>query len=937
MNVEEILDEFGIERVKRVEHFRLKCPFHNDTVASADVHHKTGTFYCFVCNKKTSLATYLEKYSKLPIYQVKVKMGRKSDCKNPISPQDIERFHNDIWDYPTFLNELSKRCITEELIRKYRIGVMDLGTEKRVSIPVLNEVGEYGNIRLYIPGAKERKFLNLSGKDRSKVRLYPIEQMEFDQVLICGGELKALAAAAVLNKYDIGAVSPTCGENIWPNELTDQFAGKLVYINLDVDKTGQTYSELRCRILKSVAREVHKVVFTPEQVGGLEKGDLNDFLRLGGDLYKLLLETPEWVMVPGGETLEEPPREVNFRQAFSPDYVGKRVTFTGIVTAASGSDYMVPSVVEVNCQRNEAFCMICDVNTQAFSTNTEMKISKENQALLALIADKSTEHTKVFKECFKIPAACRQCKFTRLKEYSLTEIRLDEQVDPTSRLEPLTMKVGFIVNTAQTVDSQSYKLVGRLYPSPKTQIATFLASEITPTSDALDSYVPTNEEDLLIFKPKEWTTDSVEEKLNEIYSDLEANVTRIYLRKDFHLVCDLIYHSVLHFDFGGMKNINAYTEALIIGDTGQGKSRAIKSLQKHYGLGYKVDSKTCTVPGLTIGLERGHARHFAVYGVFPRNDKKLVIFEELKGMNPKVFQTLTEIRSSGVVQISKIEHKSKRARVRILAISNPMDGREVSSYTFGIDSALGVIGTHEDLRRFDITCIMGKNDVNQEELTKLLQNPPKAEHKFTDELCQRLILKAWKCEKVVFVDVDLIIKCASELVELFGEGLPILDANSSHIKLAKLSAALACRTNSYDGDTLVVRACHIEYMKKFLISLYSSQSSKLDEKARSIKESTKLRDYKGLVEYLKSISNAASVLKKIAENDTITSSFIRDLCGDFYLGSTLFSKLIQSNAITRIKGDRYAKTPDFTKLLNTVEFGLKKPGYIVEEENKGEF
>lgn len=937
MNVEQILDAFNVDKIKKVEYFRVKCPFHQDTNPSADIHHKSGVFHCFVCNKKTSLVLYLVKYSNLPIYQVKVKMGYKSDCKNPIPSSDIEKYHAAIWDHPLFLKELKNRCISDDTIRRRRLGVIDFGTEKRITIPILNEIGEYGNVRCYIPGAKDRKFLNFSGKDRSKVRLYPIEQLEFDQILICGGELKALAAAEILNQYDIGAIAPTCGENVWPSELTDRFAGKLVYVNCDIDKTGKIYSELRCRMLKSVAREVHKIEFTPEQVGNLETGDLNDFLRLGGDLYKLLLETPEWIMVPGGETIDEPPLDTSFRSAFSPDSVGKRVRFTGIVSAVNGNDYFVPSVVEVNCQRNEQFCMICDVNSQAFSNNTEMKIGKEHQAILALMGEKSTDHTKVYKDCFRIPTACKQCTFKRVKEHSVTEIRLEEQVEPTSRLDPLTMKVGYIVDSPQAVDSQSYVLTGRLYPSPKNQLSSFIASEIVPTSDALDSYTPINEEELEIFTPKEWTTESIGEKLNEIYSDFEANLTKIYFRRDYHLACDLVYHSVLHFDVFGQKDINSYLEALIIGDTGQGKSWVFDNVMKHYGLGIKVDCKSVTLPGLTIGLEKSHSKFFATYGIMPKNDKKLVIFEELKGMNPKVFQALTEVRSSGMVQITKIEHKSKRARVRILAISNPPEARDVSSYTFGIDAALAIIGTHEDLRRFDFVQVLGKSDIDQEKLEEKLKNPPKVLHRFTDEICQRLVLRAWKCEKVSFEDTNFIVDCSSKLVSLFGEGLPVLDANSSHIKVAKMAAALAARTNSYDGETLIVRNCHVEFIREFLIRTYTSKSSRLDEKSRAIKESTMLKDKQGLIEYLRSISNAASIMTKIAEADIITSIFVRDLCGDFYLGSTLFSRLIRSNAITNIKRDRYAKTTEFTKLLKTLQLEIKKPGYIQKEENKEDF
>lgn len=934
MSVEDVLKEFNITCIKTVEYYKVTCPFHDDNKPSGTIHHRTGFFRCWVCNKQTSLTNYLVKYSNLPIYQVKIKSGVRSDCKNPISPLDVEQHHVSIWDHPTFIDALRYRQITDDDIRQYRLGIYNSGTEKRISIPILNAVGEYCNLRLYIPGAKDRKFLNLSGKDRSKIRLFPIEQLEYDQILVCGGELKAVAAARILNRYDIGAVAPTCGENVWPDELTNEFTGKLVYVNCDIDKTGAKYAELRCRKLKSVVRELHKVVFTTEMVGGEEKGDINDYIRLGGDLYKLLLDSPEWIMVPGGEMVDEVPMEIAFRDAYTSSNVSKRVAITAVISGVNPNSYLAPSLVEVQCPRGQAYCITCDVNNQAYSTNTEMKIGKEHPVLLGIIASKDEEHTRIFKNCFKIPNTCRLCTFKRLREYNVTEIRLDEQMEPSARTEPMIMKIAYIVDGPPTIESQTYNMVGRLYPSPRNQVASFLISQIEPTSDALESYVPMNAEYLRIFQPDEWTLYGIERKLNDIYSDFEANVTRIWLRRDYHVAIDLTYHSVLDFNFGEIKNVKGYIEILAIGDTRQGKSHALDRMKDYYGLGYKVDSKNVSLPGLTIGIDMGSgsAKRFTILGILPRHDRRLIIFEEIGGMPQQIFQGLTEVRSSGYVQISKIEQKTRRARVRIIAISNPPEAREIASYTFGIESAISVIGTHQDLSRFDITMILGKKDIDQKELSEILQNPPKRENIYTDEQCQRLILKAWKCEHVIFEDTKIIIDTALRLVGIFGDGLPILDPNSTHIKIARLSAALAARTCSYENidgiDKLIVRKCHVEYIEQYLIRIYSSPSSKLNEKSKSVRDSMMMRDKEGLISYLKSINNAADVMQKIKESDVITSQFTRDLCGDFFLGTTLFAKLIQSNAINRIKGDKYCKTAQFTLLLSEISFDLAKPEYI---------
>ena len=959
MNVEQILDEFGIKYERITEYYKVLCPFHDDTHPSGNIHHKTHWFHCFACPKKCSFANYLAKYSNLPIYQIKRKLGVRTDVKNPILVEDIERAHNAIWDHPSFLHELHKRCITDEIIRLRRLGVWDNGMEKRISIPILNEIGEYANIRLYLPGAKDKKFINMSGKDRSRIRFTPVDQLEYDQILICPGELKAYAAADVLNKYDIGAIAPTCSEKDWPNDLNDRLYGKLLWINGDIDETGQRYAEMRCRILKSVGREIHKVLFTPEQVGGEPKGDINDFLRHGGDLYDLLLKSPEWILIPGGQLVDETPQPVSFREAYAADNVGKKVQFVGVISAVNGNDFYAPAVVEVRCPRDQGYCTICDVNSQAvqkmlhakespgtpadalnFLSSTDMSIGREHPALLAIIGERKDDHVKVYKECFHIPHICRACTFHPKQNYSLTEIRLDEPVEPTSRIEPISLKIAYVVNGPVSYDSQTYNLIGRAYPFPKNQIAAHLISHCEPTADALDSYIPPDSSYFYQFRPKEWTLTSLEQKLDEIYSDLEANVTHIWQRRDYHIALDLAYHSVLYFDFGEMKNVNAWVEFLAVGDTSQGKSQVFKEFRGHYGLGHKIDCKSATPAGLIIGLEKGHGKHFAIYGAFPRNDRGLIILEELKGMDPKTFQQLTEVRSSGYVQITKVQQKIRYARCRIIAITNPPDIREVASYTYGIDSALGVIGTNEDLRRFDIVLVLGKNDIKS---LPELENPPTSPHIFTDEQCQKLILKAWKCEEVEFEDINYILEVTKRLVGIFGDGLPILDTNSSHIKIAKLSAALAARTASFEdiynqvskkpSFKLIVRRCHVEFIEQYLHRIYSSPSARLDEKSKAIRSSYLLRDRDSLVQYLKGMNNSADIMKKIEESDTIDSGFIKDLVGDPFQGATLFAKLIQSNAIQMVRKGKYSKTPEFTRLLKDVDFQSRKPDYLRNKES----
>lgn len=936
LDLDNILTQYNIKYERISEYYKVLCPFHAESGPSGHIHHKSYTFHCFGCNKRTSFYAFLVRATNETLEQIKIKFGVRSDCRKPISSAEIEQYHIALWTCDEFLKELRYRMITDEIIRERRLGMIDWGHEKRIVIPIKNDVGEYVNMRMYLPGAKERKFLNLRGEDHKKTRFTPLEQFEYDEILVCGGELKAYLAASILNKYDIGAVAPTTSEVAnWPSENNYRFTGKLTHICSDVDEAGKKSMEFRCRVLKNFARELHKIEL-PLDLSKYPTGDINDFIREGGDLYKLIRESKEWIYIPGGEITEEIAEPVSFREAFNQKNVEKKISFPCIISGYNQTHYFVPSIVDVKCTKDKDYCPACDIS-QMPTIPASMPINPEHRVLLALVSEKETNHPFIYKECFHIPKQCQVCTFTRKEEYSIHEVCLEEQMEATSRSEPTPAKLGYVVNGPPVPENQAYLLTGRLYPSPKNQQSTFLASKCEPTLDALDSYVPAQNEDSLlqIFTPQVWTLESLEEKLNDIYCDLEANITKRYRRRDMHIAYDLAYHSLLHFDFIENSSIKACVELLVVGDTSEGKSTTFEALQKHYSLGFKVDCGNISKAGITIGIDRVGNKKFTVYGVLPKNDKGLVAFDEFSKMHEDDWRSLTEVRSSGLVQITKIEQKFRKARVRLIVISNPREeGREISSYSYGVESAISLIGTNQDLRRFDFVLIVGKND-NPDGIPEI-QYSPRYSHKYTGELCQKLILRAWKCDAVNFQNIPFIMETTARLIEKFGNGPPILDNNSSHLKIARLSASIAARTNSYHNDTLQVRNCHVEFIEKYLNRIYSSPSCKLHEKSKAIRDAVVLRNIDHVIDHLKKQTNVEHIVQKLIESDSMSANYMRDIIGDPFIAATLLSKLIQSNAIYRIRNDKYVKNPEFTNILKNCmakgEFTPKLPPYLDKEK-----
>src|SRR6185503_2222957 len=94
----------------------------------------------------------------------------------------------------------------------------------------------------------------------------------------------------------------------------------------------------------------------------------------------------------------------------------------------------------------------------------------------------------------------------------------------------------------------------------------------------------------------------VKAKFDEIHQDLEANVTKIYRRRDLLTAFDLVTHSVLSFRFQGNIVHKGWCEALVIGDTRVGKSESVGRLVNHYRVGELVTGENASFAGLIGGM-----------------------------------------------------------------------------------------------------------------------------------------------------------------------------------------------------------------------------------------------------------------------------------------------------------------------------------------------
>jgi hypothetical protein len=908
------------------EEVLIPCAFHDDKNPSCAVNVKTGYFKCHAAGCGIG-GDFLK-------LMVKVSGQSRKDCFEFLSqfydlgtdelvdPEVIERWHSQIWLAHELLIELKKRAITDDTIRKRRLGE-DGG---RVIIPIGGKSGHWVTVRKYLPGAPgPEKMKNQTG--RGKPRLYPIDQIQYDSIALCGGEIKALAAAQQLNKHNVGAISATAGEGNWDSSFTEEFRGKVVWVIYDVDDEGRDAADKVATHLFNVAREVY-VVDLPLDREKHPHGDVNDFIAAGGQLKAVIEATPLWSPVISAPADETPPIDVKFAQAFSAAYTEKRVRIEAVVSAVAESTYILPKRVVPVCGKDQDMCGLCPVKILKID---EFTIPKDSPALLQMVEAPLTALRPATMKACGIPANCPVVSFRSEEHYAAEDVRISPKLEIQSRSFDKAMQQAIVIKDGVQLN-ENYALVGKQYPHPKTQSATLLVTDFEPVGDALAHYTGGDTEQLKKFQPVEWTTDSVKEKLNGIYADLEANVTRIFQRRRLHLALDLVWHSPLFVHFDG-RDVKGWVEGLVVGDSAQGKSDSVAGYLQHYGVGEKVDCKNATVAGLLGGLQKLGGRFFVSWGIIPTHDKRLVILEELKGASTEVISKLTDMRSSGVAEIPKIEKKRTQARTRLLALSNPRFDRPMSSYNYGIEAVKELIGSLEDVRRFDFALALTKDEIDASVINSTDYQRPVVVHEYDSVSCQQLILWSWTREaSQVQFDTDaelLTLQRANELCESFTDAIPLVDRASMRYKIARLSASLACRTFSTDdGVVCMVRHCHVDVATDFLREIYDAPSMGYGDFTKSIKAMQTMVDEDAIRARVATVPFAKEFASHLQHASKFDFQDIRDWCGvDRTEAEGILSLLVRKRAIIRM-GRGYVKTSPFILLLKGMTDMPEVPPYV---------
>jgi hypothetical protein len=945
INVMAELDRLGVKWSHiGDDEVRVPCPCHDDTSPSASLNVVDHVFKCFVpsCNAHGDFVSFIAYTMKMPRNVVMADLQKRYPNIEGIAEipsQTVEKFHSQLKNAGPLLMELKKRGVTEEMMRAARLGFHD----GRITIPVFDEVGRCRNVRRYLPGAPgPQKMRNTT--NHGAAMLYRADTIKgCDTVMVCAGEMKALVAGSLLEPHGIAAVCTTGGEGHWKDSWSDLFEGKNAVVCYDVDDAGVQGARRVAMALHHKAKTV-KVLQLPLDKKVHPKGDINDWVGQCGataaDFVELISRCPLWGPPVRDVVRKGDPRRLPLDSAISNSNVGELVEIDAVVAASDTTPFLVPKDVDVECTRNAKYCHLCPVKHLPVDMSgwSRVTVDPGSPAILGMLGATDKDQAERMKDCLGIPP-CAEVKFHPRTHHVANDVRLSPPIDVHGDRVGDAWYPAVIIASQVPELSVPCRMRGSVHPHPRTQQAVALISEHHELEDTLSKFKCTDEEvaELSRCFSAADSLEGLERKVKILCDDLASNVTWIYRRPDLHVAVDLTFHSVLNINYGG-RPINGWMQTLIIGDSAQGKSECMNRMMAHYGVGDKLDCKNATVAGLLGGLEQLGNRWFVRWGAIPRRDRMLVGLEELKGASTEVLCKLTEMRSSGVAEIPKIERRKALARTRILANSNPRSPRPMSKFNYGVQAIHELIGALEDVRRFDLALAVGQGEVSEDVINVTNEKRPKCEHAAKAAISRKLILWAWtrSAEQVVISDATdaAIMEVSGALTRKFDEAIPLVDKGTIRQKVARMSAAIAARTfSSPDGHQLLVKPQHAQFIGRFLDRVYSSKVMGYDAFSEAHRMMSSVQDPDVVENAIRSTKHPADLAGVLMRRDTISGDDLQSAAEvDWDGAKTLLSLLVRKGALLRMTRNEYAKSPDFIEILKRVR---SDPAGDKQEVQKG--
>lgn len=858
------------------------CPFdhytstglaYKETNPSASINVQKDVFHCMRCNSGYSTTQFIQQI--LGCNYVTAKRLQRVFEKGELEfDWDKERLTNE--SKQTALNLGISEAVISELKLKTQPGTSDM-----FSYPVFM-YGRLVDIRTY----------NQNYKPKVKSRTGAVAGLiiPFDHwkntpanvvTLICAGE-KDMAIARS-NGFS-NAITITGGEQALV-QTPALFKDRAVAIVYDNDDAGITGARKLATFLKKYTQNI-KVVTGFHEVCVEPKEDITDFFtkynKTKQDLIKYIEETP--IFEPSPEDLKEEEYPiVDLITASKPQNIGRLLQSNIQVVAVSEQAFSAPGNIIA-----EKFKVTEEPkhNTMLAGQIKEWELSDNNiQDILHLIDNnfKETDIKENIRDLMKIPQAEKCIKIQTLTKKTVFKAHITDMFETTNTdAQPIEYLV-YSVDT-KLESGKKYMVTYKVVPHPyKGQQLTMIVTKAVQASDSVSNFKINAEtkEHLDVFRNLEGTLyDKIHLLTQKVKGILGYDGNDQLIQ-----TIDLAYHTVLEFNFGSFKNVRGYLDTLIVGESRVGKSSTANALRETYKLGIftSLAGNSATIPGLVGGSNKTSGGAYQTRaGIIPQNHKGLIIFEEFGKSNNNVVSELTDIRSSNEVRITRVAGTIMLpAMVRMIALTNVKSEKgqikSIASYPNGISIITELVGTAEDIARYDIMLV--SSDKGNKNIDPFWEPEPPLPH----EVYQTRIRWVWsrKPEQII-ISSDIgryILEKANELNEKYDSHIKIFGTETWK-KITRLAIAVAGYTVSTDDtyENIIINKEHVDYSVWFYINIYDNPTFKLKEYVEHERKYSQI-DAEGVANLQDIYTKFPALIIQMEQNTTTTKQTLSATTG----------------------------------------------------------
>lgn len=827
------------------------CPFHDDINPSFILRPETGQWNCFGCLKGGGPVTFIQEYLKVSkrFAQYVVDFYKKQSRLPLPELKNINEMNDVLLNDQELLKYFGQHGVTKTLLKEFKIG---WNIEKqRIVFPIPSETRKdiFLNLRQYRPkgidNKQAAKVVNI--KSLGESTYYPFKAFNEEVIYLVEGEKDMLVGRG----RGLNTITGT-GGGTTPKHNNNLFKDKIVYIMTDTDEAGDKIAQEYFKVLKPYAKELIRIK--------LPKKDLAD--AVVDDFNINVLDYIE------DEKVIKESEIKNLSDIFLPKNKDTLFKVNNLrVTGEHMKDYQIP------CKVGEF-----DLDERTIISFLDSPDNIKNKIIAGATGLDPDDLCDM--ETIEVSAQ---------KIYFKEDINLFSKTLNTGSYENLS---GIYLSNGKKIKSNKvYDMDLIRTTHPKTQENIFI---ITNANECIyDDNVDLKA--LEIFRRE----DNISDLIDEYYSDWSP-VLEVTGRKDLFTILLLSFLSVLEFEWRN-STIKGWLDSIIVGDTRTGKTKMVRNFMNTLQMGEYVSGENAKATGIIGGINKLKDSWTLNWGKIPINDKRLVIIDEASGMTVEDISMLSQMRSEGILSITKIKQETTYARTRLLWLTNPRSGERINNhYWKGYEVLEKFLPVQEDLARFDLACSAAIEDVDNifEYSEKDIIDEEKVEK------WRQLVLFAWNIpkEKIILNDDirKIIIDKSMELGRKFNNSVLFLTVNG-YEKLTRIAIALAILTFNYKDDQLIIEERHVNYAADFIIDLYEKDSFGLADKVRTENKKTNISDYDKKV--LDGMSKIYPNLKLLFRDGEVPQQMISTILGVDYQEANKIIADLYSMGLIYISGE----------------------------------